>query len=285
MLILPSSSSRIFKDNKLIFNSNGMHCYIIIRGDVDKFKDNLWYSCWAKGFGAIKLASDGSILPRTIFDKAVFSPERLIFESSPNLEKGLIQEKIEPFYIEGSIFDVSNMEDNISKGKQIESDDKHKSKDISKIKNDDYIQTNVRHLVKKGYKEKEATEIVKARTGEHGVIYTSDIITLKDGSSIKADKLNRDHNGMYCLDPIQPSEAPAVINITDDKKTIWSFLHGGKLYEIIEPNNDVQLEISNKAIELSIAYRNILWLKEFGFETNDKLYENWEIMFQSYLER
>jgi len=283
MLILPSSSSRIFKDNKLFMNSRGLHCYIIIRGDVDKFRDNLWYSCWAKGFGAIKLAADGSILPRTIFDKAVFSPERLVFETAPELEKGLVQEKIDALYVEGSIFDVSQMQDNISKGKQIESDDKHKAKDISKLKTEEYIQTNVRKLVKEGYSENEATEIVKARTGEYGVIYTTDIITLKDGTQLKADELTRDHNGLYCLDPIEPDEAPAVINITDEQKTIWSFLHGGKLYEIIEPNNDVQLEISNKAIELSIAYRNILWLKEFGFETNDKLYENWEIMFQSYI--
>ncbi len=283
MLILPSSSSRIFKDNKLFLNSRGLHCYIIIRGDIDKFKDYLWYSCWAKGFGAIKLAADGSILSRTIFDKAVFSPERLIFESPPILEEGLTQEKTEGLYIEGSILDVIQMQDNISKGKQIESDDKHKAKDPSKKKNEEYIQTNVRMLVKNGYSERDAIEIVKARTGEYGVIYTTDIITLKNGIQLKASELTKEHNGLYCLDPIEPEESPAVINIGDEQKTIWSFLHGGKVYEIIEPNNDIQLEISNKAIELSIAYRNILWLKEFGFETNDKLYENWEIMFQSYI--
>lgn len=283
MLILPSSSSRIFKDNKLFINSKGLHCYLIIRGDVDKFKDYLWYSCWAKGFGAVKLAADGSILSRTIFDKAVFSPERLVFETAPELEKGLFQEKAEALYVEGSVFDVAQMQDNIAKGKQIESDDKHKAKDPSKKKNEEYIQTHVRTLVKKGYSEKEAIEIVKARTGEYGVIYTTDIITLKDGTQLKAGDLTKEHSGLYCLDPIEPNEAAAVINITEEQKNIWSFLHGGKNFEIIEPNNDIQLEISNKAIELSIAYRNILWLKEFGFETNDKLYENWEIMFQSYI--
>ena len=283
MLILPSSSSRIFKDNKVFLNSKGLHCYIMINGDVDKFKNNLWYSCWAKGYGAIKLASDGSILPRTIFDKAVFSPERLIFEAAPNLEDGLTQDKLDPFYIKGTILDVNNMEDNIAKGQKIESDDKYKSKDNAKLKNEIYIKENVRTLVKKGITENEAIEIIKARVGEHGVIFTSDIITFLDGSSINAGDLTRDHNGLYCLDPIESDQAPAVINISEESKNIWSFLHGGKNYEIIEPNNDVQLEISNKAIELSIAYRNILWLKEFGFETNDKLYENWEIMFQSYI--
>jgi hypothetical protein len=283
MLILPSSSSRIYKNNKLFVNSKGLHCYLMINGDVDKFKDTLWYSCWAKGYGAIKLASDGSVLPRTIFDKAVFSPERLIFEAAPNLDDGLFQEKLDPYYRKGIILNVDHMEDNIAKGQKIEAEDKFKSKDKSKLKNEEYIQTNVKKLVKVGRTEKEAIEIVKARVGEHGVIFTSDIITLLDGTNMNAGDLTRDHNGLYCLDPIEPTQAPAVINISDENKNIWSFLHGGKNYEIIEPNNDVQLEISNKAIELSIAYRNILWLKEFGFETNDKLYENWEIMFQSYI--
>ena len=143
MLIVPSSSSRIFKDGSLFSNSKGMHCYIIARGDVDKFKDNLWYSCWAKGCGAIKFAADGSVLPRTIFDKAVFSPERLLFETSPNLENGLVQDKLKPLYFDGGILDINNMEDNIAKGKQIETDDKYKSKDISKLKNEEYIHLNV----------------------------------------------------------------------------------------------------------------------------------------------
>lgn len=283
MLILPSSSSRIFKDNKLFLNSKGLHCYLMVKGDVDTFKNNLWYSCWAKGYGAIKLASDGSVLSRTVFDKAVFSPERLIFESAPNLDDDLIQEKTTPYYNKGVVLDISNMENHITKGQKIESDDKHKAKDSSKEKNNTYIKQNVRTLVKKGYTETDATKIVKARTGEYGVIYTTDTITFQNGDTCKAENLTREHNGMYCLDPIEPEAAPAIINISDETKNIWSFLHGGKKYEIIEPNNDVQLKISTKAIELAIAYRNALWLKVFGFETNDKLYENWEIMFQSYI--
>jgi len=283
MLILPSSSSKIYKDDKLLINSHGLHCYLMINGDIDKFKNYLWYSCWAKGYGSIKLASDGSILPRTIFDKAVFSPERLIFEAPPHLEKGLSQKKITPFYCKGNILNVDLMQNNIAKGQKIEAEDKFKASDKSKLQNKKYININVEKLVKLGRTKNEALKIVKARVGEHGVIFTSDIITLINGSSINAGALSKEHNGLYCLDPIEPDLAPAIINVSDSEKSIWSFLHGGKSYKIIEPDNDVQLDISDKAIELSMSYRNILWLKEFGFETNDKLYENWEIMFQSYI--
>ena len=67
----------------------------------------------ALGLGINKLTKDGSVLSRTIFDKSVFSPERLIFEASPTLEKGLSQKKYEIYYNKGIPLNVSKMEDNI----------------------------------------------------------------------------------------------------------------------------------------------------------------------------
>lgn len=286
MLIMTSSSSGIYKDNKLFMDSKGLHCYMIIDGDINEFKNKLWATCWAKGLGAIKIAKDGSVLPRTIFDKAVFSPERLIFESLPDLENGLIQTKREIFYTQGLCVSPRNMEKNFESGHKNEIDAKNNAKGLSKEIADAYKKDEIDKLIAQGISSDEAEKIVTARTGEIGSIYSTDFITLSTGKKIQACKLSTEHNGLYCLDPIEPEAANAIINISEDgiTKNIWSFLHGGKLFDIVEPNDDVQLQISEKATQLADGYKNRLWLNKFGFTTNDKLYENWEIMFQSYID-
>lgn len=286
MLVVPSSSSNIYKDGKLFLDSKGLHCYVIIDGDVNVFKNKLWSSCWAKGYGTVKFSKAGDILTRTIFDKSVFSPERLIFESKPTLDPGMMQGKIESVFIQGLSIDPEKMEDNFELGLQNEQEAKQKAKEESKELKDVYIKKETEKLLKEGFTTKEAIKNIKARAGEFGVIYTTDIITLTDGKKIKAGEINESHNGLYCLDPIEPDNAPAIINSSKDgqQRWIWSFQHGHKKFNIVEPNDDVQLEISQKAKDLAELYKNALWLNKYGFTYNEKLYENWEIKFQSYLE-
>lgn len=88
LLITKSTSSLVINKvtKETLYKKGGFHCYLIIKGSVERFKELLWRSCWIKNHGAIKYAADGSILSRTIFDAAVLSPERLVFEALPNIE-------------------------------------------------------------------------------------------------------------------------------------------------------------------------------------------------------
>lgn len=87
------SSYGIYKNGVLLNNKKSMHAYIIVTNATDEkvtqYKDYLIAQAWAKGYGHIELSKSGSILKRQVFDAAVFSPERLIFEAAPTLEDGI----------------------------------------------------------------------------------------------------------------------------------------------------------------------------------------------------
>lgn len=87
------SSCGIYKDGVLISDKKSMHAYIIVTNATDEkvtqYKDYLVSEAWAKNYGHIELSKTGSIMKRQVFDAAVFSPERLIFEAEPTLEEGI----------------------------------------------------------------------------------------------------------------------------------------------------------------------------------------------------
>lgn len=91
--VVYGSSYGIYKDGVLISSKKSMHAYIIIDNATDEkvtqYKDYLVSEAWAKGYGHIELSKTGSVMRRQVFDVAVFSPERLIFEAAPTLEEGI----------------------------------------------------------------------------------------------------------------------------------------------------------------------------------------------------
>jgi len=97
-----SSSYGVMKDGKMISDKKSFHAYIIVKNatneKVTKYKDYLVSSAWAKGYGHIEISKFGSIMRRQVFDAAVFSPERLVFEATPTLEAGITRD-VPAFYI------------------------------------------------------------------------------------------------------------------------------------------------------------------------------------------
>lgn len=87
------SSYGIYKDGVLISDKKSMHAYIIVNHATDEkviqYRDYLISEAWAKGYGHIELSKTGSVMRRCVFDGAVFSPERLVFEAAPTLEDGV----------------------------------------------------------------------------------------------------------------------------------------------------------------------------------------------------
>jgi len=290
LLISPSTSSLVIKkDNKEnLYKRGGFHCYFIIKGSVERFRELLWQSCWAKGYGAIKLAADGSILSRTIFDNAVLSPERLVFEALPDVDDSLALRKrdIKIFNTKGSYLNVDDMESNISAGLKAESDAKFMAKSSSIELKEIYITKHAKKLIEKSNVSLEtARKIIEAKTSNSGIIYENDMVYFPSGESIKAGDLTIEHDGQYILDPIEPNQANAVLNVTvSGRKTIHSFLHGGKNFEIIPADLDVKLDVKKEAKIIAQNFLKEIWNDRFGYGYSEKMYENWEIMFQSYLE-
>ena len=67
--------------------SNGRHIFLLARdgGDAERFLRTLHDRCWLAGFGWMMVGAGGQLLERSIVDRMVFAPERLVFEGAPVL--------------------------------------------------------------------------------------------------------------------------------------------------------------------------------------------------------
>ena len=92
-LVVPSSSAGIVPPSGVASEAKGLHIYVKLakastcKELVQKVYDRLW----AAGCGFVKIAKDGKQLLRTLIDKAVASPERLIFEAKPIVLEPLVR--------------------------------------------------------------------------------------------------------------------------------------------------------------------------------------------------
>lgn len=95
MLFVPSSSAGVHlsSDAPPDVVKSGCHIYIEVSRGVDTpaIGALVKHRAWLNGLGYIKISKSGSMLERYIFDDAVYSPERLIFDAPPILGKGVEQ--------------------------------------------------------------------------------------------------------------------------------------------------------------------------------------------------
>jgi hypothetical protein len=93
-----------------VAGSDGLHVYIEIRDVADsaRFLKALHQRCWLKGFGWFVVGRGGQLLERSLIDRMVGSPERLVFERPPVLDPRLEQdaEARRPRAIAGAVLDT-----------------------------------------------------------------------------------------------------------------------------------------------------------------------------------
>ncbi|MFO1099288.1 MAG: hypothetical protein U1E81_13720 [Xanthobacteraceae bacterium] len=75
--------------------SNGRHVYLLVRdgADIPRFLQALHDRCWLAGLGWYVVGAGGQLLDRSMIDRMVGLPERLVFEGPPVLEPPLEQDK------------------------------------------------------------------------------------------------------------------------------------------------------------------------------------------------
>jgi P4 family phage/plasmid primase-like protien len=112
LLIVPSSSSGIYKvgDAEPDFNG-GMHVYFVVDDgtQIVMIGEFIKYIFWKNGFGYHKISDNCSLLHRHFFDDAIYSPERLVFESSPILSNDLVQKKYGFYDQKGGVLNSSTL--------------------------------------------------------------------------------------------------------------------------------------------------------------------------------
>jgi hypothetical protein len=90
--------------------SNGAHVYLSVRDVADsaRFLMALHDRCWLAGYGWMMVGAGGQVLERSIVDRMVGAPERLVFEGAPVLVDPLAQsvEARRPHVTEGDWLDT-----------------------------------------------------------------------------------------------------------------------------------------------------------------------------------
>jgi hypothetical protein len=100
-----SCSSGIYKTTSgdKYSDVGGLHVYIGAKNvQPEDLKQYVEVKLWNADYGYIALAKNGAMLPRTLIDLAVMSPERLIFEAPPVLGAGLSKENREWAHQQGT---------------------------------------------------------------------------------------------------------------------------------------------------------------------------------------
>jgi hypothetical protein len=96
-VIRNSTSSGLSRSDtgKPVLGSDGVHVYVVaLNGDdIDRFLKTLHDRCWLAGLGWMMVGAGGQLLERSIVDRMVGAPERLVFEGPPILQAPLKQDK------------------------------------------------------------------------------------------------------------------------------------------------------------------------------------------------
>ena len=111
-LVRQSTSAGLYRTDtgERIEGLGGTHGYVVVRdgGDVDRFLHDFHDRAWLKDYGWWMISKAGSLLERSIIDRSVGTPERLVFEAAPELEKPLArdEEKRRPIVTDGEVLDT-----------------------------------------------------------------------------------------------------------------------------------------------------------------------------------
>ena len=90
--------------------AGGEHVYLLVRdgADVERFLRDLHERCWLHGLGWFLVGAAGQLLERSVVDRMVGAPERLVFEGAPVLEPPLGQDLAAraPAWFDGEALDT-----------------------------------------------------------------------------------------------------------------------------------------------------------------------------------
>ena len=253
------SSSSCISDadgNEITGPSAGFHTYIMVppRTDVKRFLEILKVRLWLAGHGYILISKSGSMNERNrLIDLFVFSPERLVYESGCHLKDGLKQNRPEPVYVPGGVFDPATLPDVTDAEREQYKSLVDEAKlaiamDADKIRTK-YIDTKADDLhVRKPESSLSACRATFTKACTDGDLFGDFEIHLDDGEVVTVGEIKKKphkYDGMTCHDPIEPGctagKAQIFMNIGKGKgkpviKSFWHgnhilFLHGEPAFE------------------------------------------------------
>jgi hypothetical protein len=107
-----STSAGLYRSDtgEELAGSDGLHIFLAVAdgAEIERFLKTLHVRCWLAGLGWLMTGAGGQLLERSVVDRVVGTPERLVFEGAPVLVPPLAQSAAGrmPNAIEGGLLDT-----------------------------------------------------------------------------------------------------------------------------------------------------------------------------------
>jgi hypothetical protein len=268
-----------------LLGSEGLHVYIAVKDgvDVERFLRALHDRCWLGGFGWMMVGAAGQLLERSIVDRMVGAPERLVFEGGPILVPPLQQdrERRRPVAVDGDALDTIAACPSLSTV-EITKLNELRAKERQRLK-PEAARARAAFIVRRATRIVERTGVSMA-SAKRTVARQCDGILLPDTELIFDDEEFKGctvadiladparFEGATLADPLEGIEygpCKAKVFIRRDG-TLWinSFAHGGVTYQLkydaaavrraIERGDEDFIEVASVASSSSVGTRNCL---------------------------
>jgi hypothetical protein len=229
-------------------SSDGLHVYVAVRDgtEIERFLKALHARCWLAGLGWLMVGAGGQLLERSIVDRMVGAPERLVFEGGPVLDPPLRQDKASrrPIAVEGEALDtlaacppLSAVEQ--SRLRELQAKWSHRLADEQARARAAFISQHARRLVERGMSEQAAAHTV-ARWCD-GVLLPNLVLPFDDpelaGCTVADVIADPDRFvGVTLADPLEGVAygtcKARVMRRADGSLLLHSFAHGRAVYEL-----------------------------------------------------
>jgi hypothetical protein len=240
--------------------SNGFHVYVLVKdgADIERFLRTLHARCWLLGFGWMMVGAGGQMLERSLIDRMVYAPERLVFEGAPILEPPLVQDQASrtPITTEGPPLDTRAVCPALSAVEQsklgvlLAAARHHLAPEAAKVRAGYIVQQAGRIVHRTGCTMDAARHIVERQCG--GVLLPDVVLPFDapefEGSTVADVLADPDRFiGATLSDPLEgPSYGVGKAKIMQRSDgTLWinSFAHGRAVYDLKHDARSVEAAI------------------------------------------
>lgn len=232
--VASSSGGLTSLTGELIQGSTGMRFLFGVQdaSDIPRFSHALFVRCCLSGHLSIFVSRTGELYPRTLFDAAVHSPERLDLLADAQLGDGLRQDR-RARSREGALLDTRSFPDlaaaELDEYAQLVTATKKNYYEKSAEARKQYLE---RHAGSESTKRK----IVMSRLKKK--LLGSDVLRFDELGEVRVADLLMDrkkYSEETLHDPLEPERGPnkaiCYWNAETDAVSIYSHIHGGILYE------------------------------------------------------
>jgi hypothetical protein len=244
-----STSAGLYRDDtgERLPGSDGWHIYVVVAdgADVVRFLKTLHARCWLAGLGWLIVSVSGQLLERSIIDRMVGAPERLVFEGAPVLEPPLQQEPRRATAVEGDVLDSATACPPLtvaetSRLHELKAKAAHLlASEAAKVRAE-FVKRQAKHLAERTGQSLEAAARVITRQCD-GILLPDVVLPFDDAELADrtvADVLADPHRfeGATLADPLEGVDygkcVARIMLRPDGTPWIHSFAHGRTVYEL-----------------------------------------------------